>query len=102
MCIRDREEDLRREVELLWEYQSRRLKPDTPTRRLMDRVAFSQDPPLRLVKCRDCGLVYRNPVERVRELESIYGDKGPSRDTLLGLHAAQRGAYRGQAEQGIT
>jgi len=65
------EEDLRREVELLWEYQSRRLKPDTPTRRLMDRVAFSQDPPLRLVKCRDCGLVYRNPVERVRELESI-------------------------------
>ena len=93
------EEDLRREVELLWEYQSRRLKPDTPTRRLMDRVAFSQDPPLRLVKCRDCGLVYRNPVERVRELESIYGDKGPSRDTLLGLHAAQRGAYRGQARR---
>lgn len=92
-------EDLRREVESLWEYQSRRLRPGTPTRRLMDRVAFSQDPPLRLVKCRECGLVYRNPVERARELESIYSDEGPSRDTLLGLHEAQRKAYRAQARR---
>ena len=30
----------------------------------MDRVAFSQRAPLRLVRCSDCGLVYRNPVER--------------------------------------
>jgi len=92
-------EDVRREVEWLWEYQSRRLRPGTPTRRLMDRVAFSQDPPLRLVRCRECGLVYRNPVERVRELESIYGDEGPSRDTLLALHDTQRDAYRTQARR---
>src|SRR5689334_7590820 len=83
------QEDLRREVELLWEYQSSRLKAGTPTRRLMDRVAFSQDPPLRLVRCRECGLVYRNPVERPRELESIYGDRGPSRDTMFALHDTQ-------------
>ena len=93
------EEDVRREVEWLWEYQSRRLRPGTPTRRLMDRVAFSQDPPLRLVQCRECGLVYRNPVERVRELESIYGDEGPSRDTLFALHDTQRDAYRAQARR---
>ena len=92
-------EDVRREVEWLWEYQSRRLRKGTPTRRLMDRVAFSQDPPLRLVRCRECGLVYRNPVERVRELESIYGDEGPSRDTLLALHETQRDAYRAQARR---
>jgi 2-polyprenyl-3-methyl-5-hydroxy-6-metoxy-1,4-benzoquinol methylase len=94
-------EDLRREVEWLWEYQSRRLKPDTPSRRLMDRVAFSQDRPLRLVRCRDCGLVYRNPVERVRELDSIYGDDGggPARDTMVALHATQRVAYRAQARR---
>ena len=93
------QEDLRREVEVLWEYQSRRLKPGTPTRRLMDRVAFSQDPPLRLVRCRECGLVYRNPVERARELESIYGDGGPSRDTMFALHDTQRAAYRTQARR---
>jgi 2-polyprenyl-3-methyl-5-hydroxy-6-metoxy-1,4-benzoquinol methylase len=93
------QEDLRREVELLWEYQSRRLKVDTPTRRLMDRVAFSQDPPLRLVRCRECGLVYRNPVERARELESIYADGGPSRDTMFALHDTQRAAYRLQARR---
>jgi SAM-dependent methyltransferase len=93
------QEDLRREVELLWEYQSRRFKTGTPTRRLMDRVAFSQDPPLRLVRCRECGLVYRNPVERARELESIYGDDGPSRDTMFALHDTQRAAYRTQARR---
>jgi len=95
------QEDLRREVEWLWEYQSRRLRTSTPSRRLMDRVAFSQDPPLRLVRCRECGLVYRNPVERVYELDSIYGDEadGPSRDTMLALHETQRDAYRTQARR---
>jgi SAM-dependent methyltransferase len=92
-------EDVRREVEWLWEYQSRRLRAGTPTRRLMDRVAFSQDPPLRLVRCRECGLIYRNPVERVHELESIYGEEGPSRDTLLALHETQRDAYGTQARR---
>jgi SAM-dependent methyltransferase len=93
------QEDLRREVEWLWEYQSRRLRPETPTRRLMDRVAFSQHPPLRLVRCRDCGLVYRNPVERARELDSIYSDGSPSRDTMFSLHDTQRAAYHTQARR---
>lgn len=92
-------DNLRREVEWLWEYQSRRLKPGTPTSRLMDRVAFSQDPPFRLVQCRECGLVYRNPAERQHELASIYGDTGPSRDTLVALHETQRAAYRTQARR---
>src|SRR6476469_10217805 len=76
------QEDLRREVEVLWEYQSRRFKTGTPTRRLMDRVAFSQDPPLRLVRCRECGLIYRNPVERPHELNEIYARETPPPDVL--------------------
>jgi len=52
---------MRREMELLWEYHQKRLRPETPPPRLMDRVAFSQRPPFRLVQCDDCGLVYRNP-----------------------------------------
>ena len=67
----------------------------------MDRVAFSQDPPLRLVRCRECGLVYRNPVERVHELDSIYGDEkgGPTHDTMFALHKTQRAACRAQARR---
>jgi hypothetical protein len=56
--------DMRAESELLWQYHMRRLSPRTPPERLVDRVAFSQDPPWRLVRCAGCGLVYRNPAEK--------------------------------------
>jgi len=91
--------DVRREVEWLWAYQSRRLEPDTPASRLVDRVVFSQDPPFRLVRCLECGLVYRNPVERERELRAMYGDEGPTREALVALHERQRADYRRQARR---
>jgi 2-polyprenyl-3-methyl-5-hydroxy-6-metoxy-1,4-benzoquinol methylase len=94
-----REEDLTREIEWLWEYQSRRLKLGTPTSRLIDRVAFSQDPPYRLVRCRECGLVYRNPVERAHELAAIYGHEGPTREALRALRETQRDAFRAPARR---
>src|SRR3954465_7000636 len=75
-------DDMRAEVESLWAFHSRRLRPDIPAEHLMDRVAFSQHPPLRVVQCRRCGLVYRNPVERPTELEAIYEDEGPAPEVL--------------------
>src|SRR4051812_5508575 len=42
-------DDLRDEVERLWEYHQRRMRPETPPERLMDRVAFSAHPPIHLV-----------------------------------------------------
>jgi hypothetical protein len=90
-------DDMRREVELLWAHHQRRLRPGTPTARLMDRVAFSEHPPLRLVRCRECGLVYRNPAERPYEVAEIYEDEAPARDVLASLHASQRDHARGQA-----
>jgi len=90
-------EAMRREVELLWEFHGDRLRPTTPTERLMDRVAFSEHPPLRLVECARCGLVYRNPIERAYELDSIYADATPSPEFLHGLHDTQLPAYRAQA-----
>ena len=36
--------------------------------RLTDRIAFSQQPPLRLVQCTRCETVYRNPRERAFEV----------------------------------
>jgi SAM-dependent methyltransferase len=90
---------VRREVEQLWAFHGRRLRPTTPPERLMDRVAFSEHPPFRLVECARCGLVYRNPVERAYELDSIYADASPPRDLLQGLHDTQLPAYRAQARR---
>src|SRR5690349_1048237 len=92
-------ESLRVEVETLWEFHGRRLRPATPPERLMDRVAFSEHPPFRLVECARCGLVYRNPIERPRELESIYAEATPARELLQALHETQLPAYRAQARR---
>jgi SAM-dependent methyltransferase len=92
-------EDIREESELLWAFHMRRLAPNTPPERLVDRVAFSQDPPWRVVQCSTCGLVYRNPVERREELRETYAHAEPPRDALLALHAAQRASYRAQAKR---
>ena len=35
-------DDAKDEIELLWEYHTKRLEPDVPAEHLMDRVAFSQ------------------------------------------------------------
>lgn len=91
------QDDLRAEVEWLWAYHQRRLRPETPPEHLMDRVAFSERPPLRLVRCRECGLVYRNPIERARELNEIYAQETPARSVLQSLHETQLPAVRDQA-----
>jgi SAM-dependent methyltransferase len=92
-------EDVRREAELLWEFHMRRLSPRTPPERLVDRVAFSQVPPWRVVRCGNCGLVYRNPVEKREDLRATYSEEAPPRATLLALHAAQTRAYGAQARR---
>jgi SAM-dependent methyltransferase len=92
-------DDLREEVELLWQFHMRRLSPRTPPERLVDRVAFSQPRPWRVVRCRSCGLVYRNPTEKREELRETYTEEPPGRDALLALHQAQRDSYRAQARR---
>jgi len=89
-------EEMRAEVETLWAFHSRRLRPETPTPQLMDRVAFSQHPPLRVVRCVECGLVYRNPVERARELVAAYEEESPTTDRMRALHETQRTSYAAQ------
>ena len=92
-------DDIHAEAELLWQFHMRRLSPRTPPDRLVDRVAFSQAPPWRVVRCRTCGLVYRNPVEKREELHETYADDTPSRNALTALHDAQRRSYRAQARR---
>ena len=92
-------DDLRAEAELLWAFHMKRLSPRTPPERLVDRVAFSQDRPIRVVRCNGCGLVFRNPVEKRQELREAYTAETPPRETLMALHDAQRDAYRAQARR---
>lgn len=91
--------ELRSEVEALWEYHARRLRPDTPTPRLADRLAFSEPPPLRLVRCVDCGLVYRNPIERASDVKSFYARGAAPREGLAALHSLQLPTARTQARR---
>ena len=92
-------DDVRAEVEELWAFHDRRLRAGTPPRRLLDRVAFSERPALGIVRCRECGLVYRNPVERPRELTEIYARDELSADVMRALYDAQRAAMHGQAQR---
>ena len=90
---------IRDEVEHLWEFHARRLRDVVPTDHLMDRVAFSQHAPLRVVECCTCGLVYRNPIERAQELVEIYQRQGPTPQVLQALHTTQRRSYQQQAHR---
>jgi SAM-dependent methyltransferase len=89
----------RSELEALWEYHTPRLRPETPPARLADRVSFSEAPPLRLVQCTGCGLVYRNPIERAHSVRALYSHDAPREDGLLSLHRAQLPAARAQAKR---
>ena len=91
-------ESMREEVEALWAFHTKRLRAQTPAEHLTDRLAFSQRTPLRLVRCPRCGLVYRNPVERARELRDAY-EQAPPAEVLAALHDTQRDAYRAQARR---
>jgi 2-polyprenyl-3-methyl-5-hydroxy-6-metoxy-1,4-benzoquinol methylase len=91
-------ESMRAEVEALWAFHTKRLRAQTPAEHLTDRLAFSQHAPLRLVRCRRCGLVYRNPSERARELRDAY-EQAPPAEVLAALYETQRNAYRAQARR---
>lgn len=93
-------DEVRAEVEALWAFHTKRVAGSTPPDKLLDRAAFSEPPPVRVVRCRSCGLVYRNPQERARELAAIYeADAGVGDDVLAALFETQRRAYRAQARR---
>jgi SAM-dependent methyltransferase len=90
---------IRQERERLWEFHGRRLRDGIPPERLMDRVAFSQEPPLRLARCRTCSHIYRNPREREQALGADYANDAPEEEVLRKLFDTQREAYAAQARR---
>ncbi len=92
-------EEVRREMEELWDFHLRRLRPGVPPERLFDRVVFSQDPPLQVVACRGCGLIYRNPREKERVLVEEYASEETDPAVLGRLFRTQLAFCRRQAER---
>lgn len=92
-------DDIRAEVERLWAFQGQRLDGETPVYTLMDRVVFSQRPPLRLVVCDACAHVYRNPWERRETLERAYQNAKASSVSFEQLYRTQRPAFATQARR---
>lgn len=93
------QEAIRREVETLWAFHERRLRPSIPPERLTDRLAFSQHPPIRVAACAGCGHVYRNPWERETSLEAAYAEAGAPASALEGMFQAQRSTCRRQLQR---
>src|SRR5690554_2240476 len=89
-------EDHRAGTEHLWTIHLKRLDPAIPAEHLLDRVAFSQDPPIRHERCTECGTVDRKPREQPRELMGIYEGEEPDSIALKSLHESQREAYQTQ------
>lgn len=87
---------MRSEVERVWEFHERRLQAVVPPRYLLDRVAFSQAPPIRLAQCRECTHLFRNPRERTETLEAAYDANAPDSSVLERLFDTQRVAYQRQ------
>ena len=87
---------IRAEVEALWAFHERRLRPGTPPERLADRIAFSQPPALALACCDACGMLYRRPRERADLVEALYAREQQDDAVLAALFEAQRPAYAAQ------
>src|SRR5690242_7730033 len=88
---------LEREVERAWIFHTRRLNHPVPPSYLTDRVVFSQDRPLRVVQCVECGHVYRNPREGALELHHTYVSDSGSRQLYESLFEHQHDFFRHRA-----
>lgn len=86
------ENDIRTEIEALWSQHAGDGAEALPPSALTDRLAFTLPPPMAVVRCTGCGLLYRNPRERfVRER---YESERQREETLEALLAAQHAAFR--------
>jgi SAM-dependent methyltransferase len=92
-------DSLKHELEALWQFHLRRLRTGAPVEQLFDRAIFSQNPPLQVVACRDCGLVFRNPREREEEVLETYQQEEPSQEAFASLFEQQREFYKPRADK---
>jgi 2-polyprenyl-3-methyl-5-hydroxy-6-metoxy-1,4-benzoquinol methylase len=86
-------EEIRRQVEELWAFHTRRLEPGAPVQQLFDRAVFSQAPPVHIVQCEGCGTVLRNPRESETSIVELYASERPPESALEDLFEEQVAFY---------
>jgi SAM-dependent methyltransferase len=82
------------ELEALWTHYS---VPALPPAELADRLAFTLHPPLAVVRCRRCGLLYRNP--RERDVREAYEGEAVDEQRLEQLRELQADAFQPLVER---
>jgi 2-polyprenyl-3-methyl-5-hydroxy-6-metoxy-1,4-benzoquinol methylase len=87
------------QVETLWEFHTRRTKPDAPVRQFFDRAFFSQDTPLHLVGCSSCGTVMRSPRQIPDDLVDLYALEVPPASALPSMFAEQQRFYQSRVHR---
>jgi SAM-dependent methyltransferase len=92
-------DEIRAEVEALWNFHLARREQSVPVTELFDRAFFSQPAPLRIARCTGCGTLYRDPRESTRSLRETYERDEPEEHVLAELLAAQRSMYEAQARR---
>ncbi len=87
-------EELRSELDWLHDFHARRLRADVSGEALADRATFTQEQPTDIVRCRGCGLVYRNPRPSARGLARAYRRDHYGQERLEALFASQLASNR--------
>lgn len=90
---------VRRQVEALWAFHTRRLQPGAPAQQFFDRAVFSQPPPVHIVSCNRCGTVLRNPRETDESLVELYATEDPPAAALEQLFEEQRRFFRSRVRR---
>src|SRR5438034_9538941 len=96
--VADREA-IQQETERVWSFHARRFRHPVPPKYLMDRVVFSQSPPLRLLRCAVCTHLYRSPRESAETVRRTYAETALSESVYESLFDNQRLAYRAQVRR---
>jgi SAM-dependent methyltransferase len=90
---------IQQELERVWAFHTRRFRHPVPTKFLTDRVVFSQEPPLGLLRCVQCTHLYRSPRERSDSVRRTYAEEAPEESVYEALFENQRIAYRAQVRR---
>lgn len=83
--------------EYLRRFHLRRLRPNTPRTALVDRADFTQDYPTDIMRCCQCGLLFRNPRPTPEAVQRMYSQDEYGRERLELMYESQVELYRPKA-----
>src|SRR5438105_770239 len=97
------EAEVRSHLEYLQRFHGRRLRSrpggNPSAEALADRASFTQSYATNIVRCVDCGAIYRHPRPPAEAILRAYAKDRYGRERLEGLFGAQAELYRPKAQR---